>query len=214
MTIPDSFILSTPSDDACTPYKEDNLLKFVCDGRKRNGFDWYGVPEPFTRFVVDFGTDITICGVSYDSRHNPTVVSWHTANYVNEFEVLISDDNIVFTSIGTFKPDNIFSPSNSILQFASSITAKYMMFVVIEVGTQSHSMRIQVNLLKNCGTCPEGQFGCSNTNTGTASCIAGEPAPPAPPPPPVQEMACGAIDCGSSTCEFLCRNTWYCQIVL
>jgi len=190
----------------CSTGDYPTSVNLYCDSRLVNGFNGGGDQIPKEFIVVNFGTDTTICGFVFNSRFKNG-----QASYVNEFEVLISQDNILYTSIGNFFPDNIFSNSNSILQFANSVTTKFIKFVVIDIGTTSWTVELTIDFLQNCGTCPAGQFGCSNTDTGTASCIVGEnpnpPPPPPPPPPPsagalpAKEMTCDAIPCGTDTCK-------------
>ena len=151
----------------CWTKNQDNLHQFQCGQDKRNGV-LDGASVPLSNFIVSFGRSAAICGLLYYSAY---VAPGKPALYVNEFEVLISDDNNLYSSIGTFKPDNIFSNAYSILQFVNRITTRYLKIIVVSEGTNSIAMHMNFRLLQNCGACPAGLFGCSNTTTGTASCI-------------------------------------------
>ena len=134
-------------------------------------------------FTLDFGSQQSICGILYGSRNSAIIFL--------EFEMFISDDNLVFTSIGNFSPDKTGTGDSlvpSTLQFANSISTRYIRWAVVRYTNKQFFGSDSLQFMVNCGTCA-GQVGCSNTTTGTASCIAGvNPSVPAIAPTPV---ACG-----------------------
>jgi hypothetical protein len=118
-------------------------------------------------YTLDFGSPQSICGILHGSRNNEIIFL--------EFEVFISDDNLVFTSIGNFSPDKTGSTDSlvpSIFQFANSISTRYIRWALVRYAFEYAFDTDSLQFMVNCGTCA-GQVGCSNTNTGTVSCIAG-----------------------------------------
>ena len=191
MTLDPSFTY-TPSSTACNFYElTPTKIEYTCHP---------SAALPGLSFTVDFGSPRSICGVLHGALKDTI--------FFAEFEMFISDDNLVWTSIGNFIPDitnpeNVYfetSELNSIFKFANSISTRYIRWTGVSVhqGYLSEILQFMVN----CGTCA-GQVGCSNTTTGTASCIAGV-NPYVPPPAdalPAKEMTCDAIPCGTDTCK-------------
>ena len=172
------------------------------------------VPDMYS-IEVDFLSPQTVCGLEYVSSGfvlaGPGGTIW---DHVLEFQVLVSSDKLKYSAIAIFTPDRLFETAPSLLAFVNSVTVRYMKFTVLIPPRNTGEVNqpfayLEFRYMQNCAPCPSGQFGCSNTGTRSASCIARVNQSLPPPPPPsnttaasAKHMACNAISCGTSTCKF------------
>jgi len=149
---------SSTSGQTCSMVPQG--IAFFCTQNKPGGF-----------MQIDFDGTQELCGIqSYAMKVQgaPTFFS------VQQFEVMVSDDNTRFTSLGVFRPDRTQSLLASKFRFSYSIFTRHMRFVVVAVEPSvSATVYMNVSFMQNCDVCPEGQIGCSNTRTRSSSCING-----------------------------------------
>ena len=124
---------------------------------------------------IDFATPQEVCGIqTYALR----VEGGSKFYSVKQFEVMVSDDNTRFLSLGTFRPDMTQSLLPSKFRFSHSIATRHMRFSVVAVEPDvSSRVYMNVSFMQNCNVCPEGQYACSNTKTRSSSCINGTRIP-------------------------------------
>jgi hypothetical protein len=173
---------SIPRYDEVLPVQ---IARTITVGSSTSGQICNMVPQGFAFFCtqnmpggfmqIDFNGPQELCGIQTYAMKVPNAPTFFS---IQQFEVMVSDDNTRFTSLGTFRPDMTQSLLPSKFRFSYSIVTRHMRFIVVAVDPKiSTTVYMNVSFMQNCDVCPEGQIGCSNTKTRSSSCIIGSRIP-------------------------------------